>query len=353
MPLPMPLSKFSHTPQLQRRRLLVALPLLVSGVAIAEPPSQADILRSTKHLMGTQVELCMQGRNKAQLQIAADAAFQEMSRLSQMMSRFHPSSVVNALHYASGIRPIPIPAELFRVLQMAKIRAQQSNGAFDPTIGAYADWQFNGTQNRSPDPRLLEQQKHLVNAQHLLLDEKNRTAFLSQRGMRLDLGGIAKLPILQAGLQVISDMGVEHVMLNGGGDVFVKGQLNGRAWRIGLRDPRQPTQILGHVELSDGIVVASGDYERYFMEQGQRQHHILNPQTGYPSRGLRGLALVVNHSQSNLTDINGLGAAMMVAGSKKAHAMLAKLAHIDALTVDQNQTLWLSKGMQTRLQHRT
>ncbi|MBR7781674.1 FAD:protein FMN transferase [Undibacterium luofuense] len=333
----------------QRRRLVLSLPAFVCGVAIAAPPVQSDILRIAKNMMGTQLEICLQGRDPAALKLAANAAMQEMDRLSQMMSRFHPTSVVNALHYASGLRPIPVPPELFSVLRMAKERSQQSHGAFDPTVGAYQGWHFDGTHNQSPASSELAQQRQLVDAQHLILDQEHGTAFLQQRGMRLDLGGIAKLPILQAGLRVIESMGIEHAMLNGGGDVFVKGQLNQHPWRIGLRDPRQPERLLGQIELSDGIVAASGDYERYFFEQGQRQHHILNPGTGLPTRGPHGLALVVRHTPSSLKDINGLGAAIMVTGSARGRQMLANLPHIDAFIVNHDQSLWFSEGMKNRL----
>lgn len=333
----------------QRRRLLLSLPAFACGVVVAAPPVQRDILRITKNLMGTQLEICLQGNDAGVLRRAASAAVQEMERLSQMMSRFHTASVVNALHYASGLRPIPVPPELFSVLRMAKERARLSHGAFDPTVGAYKDWRFDGTFDRSPGSLQLAQQRLLVNADQLILDPLRQTAFLQKRGMRLDLGGIAKLPILQAGLKIIENMGVENAMLNGGGDVFVKGKLNQQPWRIGLRDPRQPAALLGQIALSDGIVAASGDYERFFFENGQRQHHILNPETGLPTRGPHGLALVAHHTSSLLRDINGLGTALMVAGSARARQMLAALPNVDAFIVHHDESLWLSEGMKHRL----
>jgi thiamine biosynthesis lipoprotein ApbE len=116
----------------QRRRLVLSLPAFVCGVAIAAPPVQSDILRIAKNMMGTQLEICLQGRDPAALKLAANAAMQEMDRLSQMMSRFHPTSVVNALHYASGSAPDSGTSGVVQRVRMAKERSQQSHGAFDP-----------------------------------------------------------------------------------------------------------------------------------------------------------------------------------------------------------------------------
>jgi thiamine biosynthesis lipoprotein len=163
--------------------------------------------------------------------------------------------------------------------------------------------------------------------------------------MRLDLGGIAKLPILQAGLHTLQAHGVANAMINGGGDVLVMGQLNDRPWRIGLRDPLQPEKLRGMVALSQGFVATSGDYERFIMLQGRRLHHILDPQTGYPSQGLRAVTLI----SDQLSAINGLGAAIMVAGAQAGLALLAQQASVDALLVDANGREWLTAGMARKL----
>jgi thiamine biosynthesis lipoprotein len=186
---------------------------------------------------------------------------------------------------------------------------------------------------------------NLVGYKGLVVDERAGTAYLAKRGMRLDLGGIAKLPILQAGLRQLQRHGVANAMINGGGDVLVTGQLHGRAWRVGLRDPRQPDQLLGVVSLSQGFVAASGDYERFVMHQGRRLHHVLDPKTGYPTQGPHGVALI----SDQLEAVNGLGAAIMVAGARAGRARVAQTPGLDALIVDADNSLWCSPGMASRL----
>ena len=332
--------------QLGRRRVALALPLLACGLMVPPVQAKADVHRSSQILMGTRVDLTLQGHDSAALAGAAATAFAEMSRLADMMSRYRSTSVLNAINLMAGLQPVSVPPELLRVLQMARQAGQTSAGAFDSTVGSLRDWDFRPEHPSIPSKQQIEAQLRLVDQKAgLVLNEHASTAYLTQRGMQLDLGGIAKLPILQAGLRQLQNRGVVNAMINGGGDVLVMGQLNGRPWRVGLRDPRQPSQLLGVVALTEGFVAASGDYERFMVRQGKRLHHILDPKTGYPSTGAHGVTLI----SDKLELINGLGTALMVAGAEAARTRVAKTPGVDALIVDADRSLWLSPGMAQRV----
>ncbi len=177
---------------------------------------------------------------------------------------------------------------------------------------------------------------------NLVLDERAGTAYLRQSGMALDLGGVAKLPILEAGMKTLQRHGVEYALINGGGDVLILGQLHGRAWRVGLRDPHAPERMLGMLELKgQAIVASSGDYERFFMANGERQHHILNPATGRPTHGPRGVSLLARDAAS----VNGLGTAIMVLGSKGAAKLLQNRPEVQAaLVAERDHSVWQNPG---------
>ncbi len=329
---------------LDRRRLVLSLPLFACGLLIAPVQAKSDIHQASQILMGTRLDLTLQGGDTKLMQTAASAAFAEMTRLTDMMSRYRSESALNAINLAAGIQPVPVPVELFKVLEMAQRTTKASHGAFDVTIGALRDWRFDASSPSIPSAQQIAAQLPLVNTHGLILNARRSTAYLSQRGMRLDLGGIAKLPIMQAGMHQLLAHGIQNAMINGGGDVLVHGQLNGRDWRIGLRDPRQPDQLLGVVALNKGFVASSGDYERFIMHEGKRYHHILDPKTGYPTQGLHGVTLI----SEELELINGLGAALMVAGAEASRTRLQHKVGGDALTVDEHNHLWTSSGMTRR-----
>ncbi len=329
-----------------RRRVAFALPLLACGLVIAPVQAHANVHQSSRTLMGTRVDLTLQGRNAASLALAAEAAYAEMTRLANMMSRYHGTSALNAVNLAAGLQPVPVPPELMQVLLMAQQVARASGGRFDATVGSLRAWDFSTEHPSIPTPEYIAAHLGLVDQQHgLVLDTRAGTAYLAQRGMRLDLGGIAKLPILQAAMQQLKRLGVPHAMVNGGGDVLVTGQLNGRPWRIGLRDPRQPAQLLGTVALSEGFVAASGDYERFVMQGNKRLHHVIDPKTGYPTQGPHGVALI----SEQLDTVNGLGTAIMVAGAAQGRRRVEQTPGLDACIVDADNSVWLSPGMARRL----
>ncbi len=331
---------------LGRRRMLATLPLLVTGFYLHPERAEATVRQASRSLMGTRLDITVQVDSSVDTDLAISAAFAEMQRLVDLMSRYRIGNPVHALHFASGIQPIAIAPELMNVLQMAQAMSQRSRGAFDITVGALTAWDFTQTSPVVPDAAELAHERQLVDFQDLILNPAQSTAFLRKRGMRIDLGGIAKLPILQAGMRTLQQHGIRNAMLNGGGDVVVKGQLHGRDWRIGLRDPRAPERILGTIDLNAGFVAASGDYERFFIRNGRRYHHVLDPKSGQPTSGPHGVALV----SRTLDEINGLGASIMVAGASAGRSLLAPLQQVDALIVDAHAGLWLSRGMAGRLQ---
>ena len=140
--------------------------------------------------------------------------------------------------------------------------------------------------------------------------------------------------------------GVAHALVNGGGDVLVLGSLQGRPWRVGVRDPAAPAQLMGVLELEGrGVVASSGDYERGFVRAGRRLHHILNPRTGWPTEGVHGVALLAR----NVDAVNGWGTALMVRGPAQAPAWHAQHPEVEVMVAHADGKRWCSPGMTASL----
>ncbi len=330
-----------------RKRLwsvfVVAFPVFVtvsirSGDVAAELRQYAD----TRPLMGTLVSMTVEGPRRDVLERGVNDAYREMSRLSDMMNHYNPDSAVSQINRAAGAQPVTVPRELMEVLAMARRVSERSEGAFDITVGSLKVWRFNPEDPAMPSPDEIQHALPLVNFRHVMLNEKNRTVLLKQHGMRIDLGGIAKLYILDAGMQMLKQRGITHAMINGGGDVAVMGSHQGRPWRIGIRHPRRGDVLLGTVELTQGWVVTSGDYERYFFRDGKRYHHILDPRSGYPAEGPQQVTLVAN----DIGRVNGYTLAIMVRGAEWGRAQIAQTPGLSGLIVDQAGQLWSSPGME-------
>lgn len=330
-----------------RRRIAMAIPLL--GCAMWAPSARAHpaLRRDSRALMGTQVDILAESADAPVLNMALEQAWSEMTRLSKMMSRYDANSTVSAINLAAGVTAVVIPPELMGVLNTARHISILTGGAFDITVGTLKGWRFDSQQKTAPPPEVIEYQRRLVNYRDLHLDTRASTAYLNKRGMALDLGGIAKLPILAAGLEALQAQGVENALINGGGDVVTMGLNQGKAWRIGIRDPRQPSQLLGAVAIEgQGVVASSGDYERCFERDGQRYHHVLNPRTGWPTTQVHGVALVAR----DVAAVNGWGTALMVQGPAAAPAWSQRHPEVALLLADRDGQVWQNASMAQQLQ---
>jgi thiamine biosynthesis lipoprotein len=339
----------SSTSRIDRiRRAMIrgaaSVPLLATGMFVRPPLADPTVTRASRRLLGTRVDIVVQGIGNATVQAGIAAAFAEMARLEQLMSRYRADSQVSALQRAAGRHPVRVAPELMAVLQAAAAASARSGGAFDITVGAFSGWRFGEGGSRVPDAAELARERPLVDYRLVMLDARRGEAMLLRPGMRVDLGGIAKLPILDAGMQVLRRHGLHNAMVNGGGDVLASGQLQGRDWRIGVRDPLMPARLLGVLQVSDAVVASSGDYERCFVGGGRRYHHILDPASGLPAAGLHGVTLVA----PTVAAVNGLGAALMVAGPAAAERLVGGAGAVDALVAG-DALPWMSAGMRQKL----
>lgn len=327
---------------LRRRQCLSGLGLLVAGWALNPGLAWAGVRRETRVLMGTRVEMVLP--DAADASAATEAAWAEMQRLERLMSRYRAESLVSALHRQAGRGTVDAPPELIAVLRRAATLSERTHGGFDISVGAYDGWSFDPAAPRRPSAQELQEERRLVN--HRDVQIQGPRVRLARPGMRIDLGGVAKLPILQAGMQALERHGIRHAMLNGGGDVLTRGQLHGQDWRVGLRDPRAPEKLLGVVTLRDGCVASSGDYERTFQQGGRRYHHVLDPRTGWPTEGVRGVALIARDADT----VNGIGASVMVSGPVRGLDLMASLPGVDSLLVDAGGEIHTRGRVAQRLQ---
>ncbi len=328
-----------------RRAVLCAGACLAGWALTARASAPEPRLRDSRALMGTQVDIAVQGDDSGVLRAAADAAFARMGALEAVMSHYAPTSRVAAINLAAGIQPVQVPRELLQVLHMAADVSRRSSGAFDATIGSVGRWHFDPQSPRRPTDAYIREHLDAVDWRQLVLDDRAGTAYLRRRGMRLDLGGIAKLYILREGLATLRAHGVHTALVNGGGDVVAMAAPGASPWRVGIRDPRAPAQLLASLELRDGFVASSGDYERFFLREGRRYHHVLDPRTGYPSEGPRGVTLVGRELQA----VNGLGAAAMVLGMAHGRELIRGTDGVEGLIASATGELWVSPALRDRL----
>ncbi len=251
-------------------------------------------VRTSKTLMGTQVDLIILHSSAEKGQLAAFRAFKEIERIEALLSSHIDESEIARINAAAGKKPIQVSIETFAVLERAKSYSERFSGLFDLTIGPLVNlWGFSGDlQVQVPEKDKLRKALELVNFRYLVLDLQKRTALLRKPGMKIDLGGIAKGYAIDRAAMALKAAGVRNFLINAGGDIFASGRkANGEKWVVGVQHPRQPQKLLASCQMTDFAVATSGDYERYAELNGKRYHHLLNPKTGLPSRAFQSVTV--------------------------------------------------------------
>lgn len=216
----------------------------------------------------------------------------EAARLEQKYSRFRSDSFVSAINASAGEKlGIKIDTETKSLFDHALSCFEQSDGLFDITAGALNYiWNFNKAS--VPTQAEIDQILPLIGFNKL---SRKQSRLYMPANMQIDFGGIVKEYAADAIAKLARDLGVEHGLVNLGGDFAVIGpQPNNQPWTIGVANPKDDKTLMAKIDVLDGGLASSGDYERFFVHEGKRYSHILNPKTGWPCSGLRAVSVAAN-----------------------------------------------------------
>lgn len=240
------------------------------------------------------------------------------------MSAFREDSEITRISRSAGSGAVTVSAETFSLLRRAKDISKASGGAFDITLRPLTSlWEAGRAANRIPGDSEIAACKELVGCRDLLFEEKARAVGLRRRGQSIDLGGIAKGYAADEAAAALRESGIRHAMINLGGNLAAVGtRPDGSPWRVGIQHPAaRRGEYFAALETSGGAVVTSGGYEQFFIQNGVRCHHILDPQTGRPAQStVAGVTVVCGSS----ADADGLTTALFVLGPHRSSDLLAR-----------------------------
>jgi thiamine biosynthesis lipoprotein len=279
---------------------------------------------------------------------SAEAVFDVFRRVDAEMSEWKETSPLSEVNRQAGGAPVAVPAELLDVVGRGLEIGDVTEGAFDVTWAAlWGLWDFRAAEPEVPPAGEIAAGAALVDYRKVEVDETAGTLRLPEAGMKIGLGGIAKGYALERAAVVLRERGLTDFLLVSGGQVYAAGRRGDRPWRVGIRDPRGgPGDFFAQVDLTDGSLSTSGDYERYFIEDGVRYHHILDPATGRPARGLRSATVLA--ADAVLAD--ALSTGIFVLGPERGLALAERLDGVEAVLVDDEGNAKATPGLQNRLE---
>ncbi len=273
---------------------------------------------------------------------AVEGAVEELRHWDKLAS-CNGGGQLTHVNRLAGARPVEVDPSLARLVACAVGVARETGGAFEPTLGAVSLlWNFSDGGS-PPDSESLARALDLVGTSLVRVDTTGArfTIRLERAGAILDLGGVAKGWAADVAASRAMGLGAWAVLVDAGGDLRLAGRKPGGPWRVGVRHPRKAGGILTVLELQEGAVATSGDYECFFEHEGTRYHHILDPQSGMPARG--SLSVTVVCAEAWRAD--ALATALFVMGPEEALAFAERTAGVEALVVTEGLSVRVSRGL--------
>ncbi len=342
--------------------LVVLVGLSVFFVRLLPDKSESRFVSRTKSIMATPITVVGE---ESPIDQTSTTVFEIFQQVDQRMSEWKPDSPLTEVNQQAGVAPVKVPVDLLAVIQQGIELGDLTDGAFDITWAAlWGLWDFTPphttpphnpptqsphTQTSAfqfpvvPDQVEIASRASLVDYRKIVIDQEAGTVFLPEGGMMIGLGGIAKGYALDQAAEALVRQGVEHFLISAGGQVIVSGQRGDRPWSVGIRDPRgAPEDYFARLPMTGGSISTSGDYERFFIHEGIRYHHILDPRTGMPARaGLRSVTVI--HDSAVMADV--LSTVLMIMGKTQGMALVDRIDGAEAVLVDDQGQIHISAGL--------
>ena len=301
----------------------------------------ADWHKDARPKMGTEVSVIFWHDDAATGAAIVEEIFAEVDRINVLMSTYVESSRISEINRDAAARPVVAGDELFDLIRRSLDISVLTRGAFDITyesVGQHYDFR----ERERPDKAMIEAERQYIDYQLVELDEAAGTVRFLEQGVRINLGGIAKGYVVEQGVDMLRSHGVENGIVTAGGDSRLLGDRRGRPWMVGIRNPREDGKVAISVPLEDEAISTSGDYERYFEEDGVRYHHIIQPSSGLPVEGVH--SATVFGPDAVMTD--ALSTSVFVMGVDEGLKLIGCLPDYESIVIDAESQIFYSTGLE-------
>ena len=302
-----------------------------------------QIFKKKQSLLGSPFEITVVAKDSVQGNLFSDLAIAEVKRIENLISDWIPTSQISKVNQNAGISPIKVDKEVFDLVERATKISKLTSGAFDISYASMDRiWKFDGSMKEMPTEEAIRKSVEKVGYQNIILNPKDTTIFLKNKGMKLGLGGIGQGYIADKIKVLLQEKGCNSGLVNVSGDINTWGkQPNGNLWTVGIVNPMNKNKVFATFPLDDSAVETSGSYEKYVTFNGKRYSHIIDPRTGYPATGI--ISVSVFAKQTELAD--ALATGIFVMGVEVGLDLVNQLKGIGCIIVDDKGGIHVSKNI--------
>ena len=304
------------------------------------PAALADWYGDARPMMGTEVSVYLWSDDPEAGGQALEKVFDEAARIDRLMSTYKDESEISKINREAATRPVPAGEELIGLIRRSLDISVLTRGAFDITydsVGQHYDFR----ERERPDDDTVTTERQFIDYRLVKLDQARGTVAFGRDGVRINLGGIAKGYVVERGVDILRHLGIENAIVTAGGDSRLLGDRRGRPWMVGIRHPRKDGEVAISLPLADEAVSTSGDYERFFDEEGTRYHHIIQPSTGAPAEGVHSATVI--GPDAVMTD--ALSTSVFVMGVRDGLTLIGALPDYESIVIDADGQVFYSDGL--------
>lgn len=320
-----------------RKQLLLCACLIALFLPL---PSMAKWQKYAFSTMGTNIQVEVYHPSDELRAQSINAVVAEMQRVNQTMSTYIQHSELSMLNDQAYQQTVTVSQELFDLLQLSAELSAMTDGAFDITY-ASVGYLYDYPSNTKPVQAQIDALLPAVNYKLVKLNPALLTVRFLHESVKIDLGGIAKGHAVDNAIDTLRKMGIKHALVTAGGDTRLLGDRLGKPWIVGIRDPRNKDKQAVVLPLDNIAMSTSGDYERYFVQDDIRYHHILSPKTGKSTHEVQSVSIIGPLSVYN----DALSTAVFVMGLEKGLGMINALDNFEAVVMDANRKMHYSNGL--------
>lgn len=325
--------------------ILILIALLLCSILIlifsTGKNEKVPIIKET-YSLGTIIQLKVYGRRAEK---ATEEAIEKLNEIDNKMSAFKDYSEISKINTYAGKEPQIVSKDTYFVIKKAVEYCSLSEGAFDITIRPLVNlWGIGRAEARVPGSNEIEKSRELVNYKDIVLNKKNNSIFLKNEKQEIDVGGIAKGYAADEVKNILMKNNIKNAIIDLGGNVFALGKKeDGTPWRVGIQDPlKSRGEFVGVITAINKSIVTSGNYEKYFIQEGKTFHHIINPSTGYPSESdIISVTIISDYS----IDGDGLSTGVYIMGLHKAIRLIERINGVDAIFITKDKEIHVTSGM--------
>ncbi len=273
-----------------------------------------------------------------------DEAVNEIKRIEEILTTFKENSETYLINRNAGISPVKVSDEVYNLIERSNRISSITQGAFDLSYGSIDKrfWNFDSTMTSLPDKVMAKRMVRLINYKNIILNQNDKTVFLKEKGMRIGFGGIGKGYAAEMAKAIMKKNGVTSGIVNASGDLTAWGnQPNSKPWTIGIVHPDFANQPFSFMELNDGAVATSGNYEKFVVIDGIKYSHTIDPKTGLPVRGIKSVTIF----SPNAEICDALATPVTILGVKYGIELINQLKGVECVIIDDDNKLYTSKNI--------